>query len=257
MFESSRNPRSLGRGGCQLSKIRALTLQHTSDLLSAEDSNAPWVREAIQKHGHELGPDVVAAVTTLRFGDKAVSYDPSDPEANSLAVAKGYVVVHGGQMSGKEWAAVRAAGVLKPAGQVTPSPKPYSVDGDPLRIVPESDWTPDMQGLVHYVRRIAPHLVGREIAGVRIANDPQWPFAATYGLNSGLTLNLGRLGHKWFSGPLLAINDLLIHEFGHHTCSNHLSEDYYDALTRLGAKLVDLALEQPEVFSLKVELQTA
>ena len=36
---------------------------------------------------------------------------------------------------------------------------------------------------------------------------------------------------------LREINDLLIHELGHHYCSNHLSSDYYDALTKLGAKL--------------------
>ena len=110
-----------------------------------------------------------------------------------------------------------------------------------------------MQSVVRYIARIAPHLVGQKIAGIKIANDPQWPFAATYGPSNGLTLNLGRLGHKWFAGPLLTINDLMIHEFGHHTCSNHLSENYYDALTHLGAKLVDLAIAQPEIFQLDLQ----
>lgn len=211
----------------------------------------------MQKHGQELRAEVISAVTTLRFGDKAVSYDPSDPESNRLAVAQGFVVVHGGQMSGKEWEAVRAAGALKPAGQVTPSPKPYSPDGEPLRLVPQSDWTPDMHGVARYIERIAPQLIGQKLTAIRIANDHKWPFAATYGPIGGLTLNLGRLGHRWFAGPLLVINNLLIHEFGHHMCSNHLSEDYYDALTLMGARLVDLALAQPEIFSRDVDLQAA
>jgi|SRR5271166_119705 len=56
------------------------------------------------------------------------------------------------------------------------------------------------------------------------------------------------LGNDWFAGPLEPINDLLIHELGHHYESNHLSAEYYKALTLLGAKLVTLALEQPTLF---------
>lgn len=240
-----------------LSKIRSLTLQHTAGFLNTEEANAPWVREAMHKHGQDLDKETIATVTMLRFGGKAVAYDPSDPESNQLAVSQGYVLVHGGQMSGQEWEAVRGAGALKPAGQVTPSPKPYSEDGDPLRIVPESKWTPEMLGVVRYIQRVAPHLVGRSMVHVQIANDPQWPFAATYGPNAGLTLNLGRLGHRWFAGPLRAINDLLIHELGHEVSGNHLSNEYYEALTSIGAKLVDLAIANPEMFQRDAELQAA
>jgi hypothetical protein len=64
-----------------------------------------------------------------------------------------------------------------------------------------------------------------------------------------LTLNLGRLGHKFFDhGISDDVNDLLIHELGHHWSGDHLSDDYHRALTRLGAKMVRLALEHPELF---------
>ena len=56
-----------------------------------------------------------------------------------------------------------------------------------------------------------------------------------------------RLGHKWFEqGVTEDVDRLLIHEFGHHFSRDHLSEDYHDALCRLGAKLKRLALEKPE-----------
>jgi hypothetical protein len=67
-----------------------------------------------------------------------------------------------------------------------------------------------------------------------------------------LTLNLAKLGHGWFDAfpaNLQEVIDLMIHEFGHHDCSDHLSEDYYRALTRLGAKSTLLALTNPGVFS--------
>jgi len=37
-----------------------------------------------------LTEDTVRQLTRLRFGDKCVSYDPCDIEANSRAVAAGY-----------------------------------------------------------------------------------------------------------------------------------------------------------------------
>ncbi len=75
-----------------------------------------------------------------------------------------------------------------------------------------------------------------------------WPPSATYGPGE-LTFNLGRLGHAWFDkGPRPAVDELLIHEFGHHYTTDHLSEQYHDAICRLGAKLVVLALGEPGFF---------
>ena len=39
---------------------------------------------------------------------------------------------------------------------------------------------------------------------------------------------------------------LLIHEFGHDTSGDHLSDEYHEALCRLGAGMKRLALEKPE-----------
>ena len=86
---------------------------------------------------------------------------------------------------------------------------------------------------------------------MRIVNDITWWPAATYGKGCPLTMNLGSLGHRWFNEPNLdRVNDLLLHEFGHEVESNHLSANYYKALTRFGAGLVGIALKNPEVFNL-------
>lgn len=233
-----------------LAEVRSLVLKAMTERLSTEDANAPWVREAVTQHGDALPDETIRRLTTLRFGDKCVIFDPSDREANSRAAFEGYTLVHGSQLGAREWEAVRRARAILPAGQVTPSPKPYSEDGVPLKALERTKWTPRMCAVVAYFERIAPRLIGRTPAPSKIVSDPTWPFAATYGPQSGLTLNLGRLGHRWFDGPLANITDLLVHELGHEDSENHLSSEYHDALTRYAGKLVALALAEPEIFDL-------
>lgn len=229
-----------------LARVRALVLELMHAQLDTAHANDTWVRDAIEHHGADLSEDAVQAVVALRFGEKRVSYDPSDPEANALAVAKGYTVVHGGQMSSAEWDAVRRTGAILPAGRVTPSPKPYQADGKPLQLLADAQWTSGMHAVAALARALAQELLDAQIS-VQIASEVTWPFAATYGPGR-LVLNLGRLGHKWFTGPIAPIMDLLIHEFGHHEELNHLSERFHQALTRLGGRAAALALERPEVF---------
>lgn len=229
-----------------LARVRALALETMREHLTNEDANAPWVRDAVQRQAQFLSDGTIERVMALRFGEKRVAYDPSDPEANSLAVAQGYTVVHGAQLGKTEWEAVRRSGALLPAGRVTPSPRPYSDDGKAQNVLPPEKWTPAMAEVAEYATRLGAVLL-RTTVTVRMVSDVTWPFAATYG-PSTLTFNLGRLGHKWFSGPLPRINELLIHEFAHHSSANHLSSEYHDALSRLGAELTQLALEQPELF---------
>jgi hypothetical protein len=72
---------------------------------------------------------------------------------------------------------------------------------------------------------------------------------ASYGVSGGLIFNKMRLGNKWFErGINEEVDALLIHEFGHEYCGDHLSEEYYEALCILGARLKRLALDKPELF---------
>ena len=41
---------------------------------------------------------------------------------------------------------------------------------------------------------------------------------------------------------------VFVHEFGHHFEGNHLSDDYFHALTNLGARSTMLALKSPDLF---------
>jgi len=110
-------------------------------------------------------------------------------------------------------------------------------------------WGEFFQGRIDEVRVYNRALALSEIQ-VDMVSKATWPYSATYGgLPPHLTFNVGRLGRLWFeSGPNAAVDRLLIHELGHHYSSDHLSEEYHDALCKLGARLALLAIAEPEFF---------
>ena len=228
-----------------LRTIRVAVLNATHHLIEKEDAPQTWVREACSDE--RVSVEAVKSVASLRFGDNAVRYDPSDPEANKRSVAAGRPVVYGGNLTAEEWSNANRAGVLPAAGTVTPSPKPYSPDGDPLDVIPESEWTTGMRQIAVYACAIGLELLGCRVS-VTIAREPKWPFQATYG-KGRLVFNLCKCGRAFFENGITDdVNQLLLHEFAHHYESDHLSEHYYDALADLGARLTRLALDQPDLF---------
>lgn len=226
-----------------LQDVRVAVANHTAELLTSEDANKAWARDALADW--QVKPEVAAKLVELRFGPKAVTFDPSDQEANSIAVSQGYTLVHGSQMNSDEWEQVRKAGALLPAGKVTPSPKPFTPGGRPLRMVEEA--TPGMDRFVRYAEEVAHALTGK-ILSVLIADDDGWAFNGAIG-NGVLHVNAAALGRDWFNDLASPeMNAFLIHELGHTVESNHLSERYHEALCEMGGKLARLALDRPEVF---------
>lgn len=229
-------------------RVHVLNVMH--DCINQEDATSPWVRDAVEDERCEQA--AVERSVTLRFGDKRAVYDPSDPEANKRLVSQGYTLMHGSTMSKGEWANVRRYEAAMPAGQLAPTMGAYSTDPDapPVDIIDPSKYTMVQAKTVAYVQRIGDRLLGfkPKVKIVRTTNG----FAAAW-LPREIHLNLTRLGHHWFglcaSGDqLVEVNDLLLHEFGHHYESDHLSAEYHRAVTKLGAKLAQLALDQPELF---------
>ena len=228
-----------------LRAIRVAVLNATHEVMEAEDSTQTWVREACGDP--RVSVEAVQTAMTLRFGDNAVRYDPSDLEANKRSVAEGRPLIYSGNLTGAEWVNANRANVIPPAGRVTPSPKPYSPDGDLLNIVPESEWTKGMRNIAGYSRAIGRELLGCHV-DVAFALEPTWPYAATYG-KGRLVFNVNKCGRAFFeSGATDAVNKLLIHEYAHHYESDHLSESYYSALADLGAPLTRWRLTKPDLF---------
>lgn len=172
-------------------------------------------------------------------------------------VADGYTLIKGGQLTGPQWAnAKRHDPELRPSGQIRPTKRALFGPGGKDSWVPRDKWTPAMRAVAAYSAEVCRELVGSRIE-VLILSDITESWAACYG-DQGLVFNLGRLGHAFFNeclrddsvlAPTLRLNALLIHELAHHCESNHLDERYHDALCALGAKLTQLALTRPALFS--------
>lgn len=224
-----------------LKSVRMHVLNCVHGVLTSEQTAAAWVNEAIESKG--VSPEAVRAVIDKRFGKKSVVFDPSDREANKLAVAKGYTVVHGSQFTSKAWDQVRAASALLPAGRVTPSPKPFSKGGRALIVVPPEKWSRLEKQVIEKLKGLSLILIGEPITVV-MANDRGWPFAGAYGRQL-LYINKAKVSRQFFAGINEENLDLLIHELGHHYESDHLSDRYYQALTKLGAKLAMAVAANP------------
>lgn len=237
-----------------LRDVRAIALNAAATWLTDEEAAAPWVGDALADE--QVEPATVRSIVTSRFGDKRVSFDPSDPEANARAASQGYTVVHGGSFSKDQWDNIRRAEAILPAGKVTPTPKPFAADGQPLKYLDGEKWTPAHRAVVDFVQWLADKTIFAGI-DVSIADDPGWRgtnggplIHACYGSKT-LTFNQGALGEAWFTDPdAEKIIDLTIHELGHEYASNHLSEGYYRALSAIGSRAAIALAENPEKLNL-------
>jgi hypothetical protein len=226
-----------------LRKLRVLALNELHTRLNSEDCNSTWVRDALRDKN--VSQDAVRSAVRARFGDKVASYDPNDPQANMEAVAQGYVLVHGKELSAPEWENVRIAGAIRPAGQVFPSPKAFEEQGAPLRKMKPEEWSSGMAQIVQYAKRLFAAWFGRDIE-VIIANDRHWDKGGAYGPGEPLYINKARQPSDFFDkGITDDVVEFLIHEGGHENEGNHLSEEYHRELCRLGAKMRDLKHLEP------------
>jgi hypothetical protein len=226
-----------------LQAVRVAVLNAAYDMLATdEEATAPWCKLAGSDPG--CSDAAIKHLIRLRFGEKVAAPDPSDTEAMRRFVAQGGSIVAG--LSKGEWANVKRAGAVLPAGQICPTAKPYSDDpaAKNVTLVPEEKWTDGMRNVAGYARLLAEELMGVKltVSVVHTTNN----FVACYG-GGRLDFNVFRLGHHFFEkGITEDVDELLLHEFGHEATGDHLSEEYHEALCRLGARLKRLALEKPD-----------
>ncbi|MFW6172383.1 MAG: hypothetical protein ACOC5T_01375 [Elusimicrobiota bacterium] len=233
-----------------LKTVRVAVLNNTIDVLDEDETTSTWVNEATGDK--RCQKEVVNKAMDKKFGNKRVAYDPSDPEANKIAVSKGYTVVSGRMLSKEQWKNVKKSGAILPAGQVTPS-KP-AIGDFVNQMIPEDDWTNGMSIVAQYSKNIAQEIIDTDIR-VQFINETKDIRIASFG-EKCLTFNVARLGHNFFNNfpkNMVQIDELLIHELAHYYSSDHLDSAYYDALCSLGAKLKRLALSAPEVFDITQE----
>jgi hypothetical protein len=214
-----------------LRKLREAVFNALPALITEAAAHTELVRAGIE--GANATAESVRNAITAQFGDKVVAYDPSDIEANKRAVAEGYQLIYGKQLSKAAWANVRQHNVAPPAGQVTPSQPPTGPEA--LTYLPPDQWTPQMHRAASWCSYASKVLANVDVA-VCYVRTPNY-YAASYG-DRTLIFNVAKLGYAFFeridSEQFLS---LFIHELGHEYSGDHLSSAYYDALCDLGARL--------------------
>lgn len=217
-----------------LRAVRELVLGHAHARIPPYFMASACISGAI---GPETPREALDAVLTSRFGDKRVSFDPSDDEANDRAVAAGYQVIHGGSLPGAAWARVKELGLVQPAGKVTPGHRQaFSPEGKVVERIPKREWVGGMAQVAGFYRQMAAEILNIVIE-VEFVSDLAIKYAALYG-NRTLTLNKVRLGNAFFEhGIDEAVVELGIHELAHEKVSKHTSDAFNDECCRIGAKL--------------------
>jgi len=217
-----------------LREMRTAVFNATHTLLDSEEVNHEWAQTAIESG--DAKPEAVRDYMGKRFGELRASYDMSDPEANNKAVANGYTLVHGSMLSKTAWQSAREAEAITPAGKLFPT------HSDNFVMHKDAEQTDGMREIGHYTRQLGKLLLGVE---VQVMFGEQASREAACWRGCCLQFNVRNLGKHWFDldNNRLAIDDLIVHEFGHHYAANHLSEAYNDALSRLAAKAMQLGRE--------------
>lgn len=214
-----------------LRDVRALVLNATAHLIKGDDAAEVWVNQALEDE--LVDEEAVNAVLSARFGEKRAIFDPSDQEANRIAVSQGYSLIHGRTFSNGAWSNIKAFGAALPAGQVTPSPKPFHPDGSPLETVPREEMTDDELRFVFGVERLHQDLIGEPIYCV-LTKDKDWRgFDAVYGG--------GRVLIKIYrEQPADITNEhtlaTVIHEFAHFY-GDHLTHEFDFGMGLIAARL--------------------
>lgn len=219
-----------------LKDLYAEVLNHTIDLIEKEKSSDTWIRVGMTDD--RVDGQVVRGIVKKRYGDKVCVANPFDKVSVDEAIAHGYNVIRGSEMSKKEWSAVRDAGAIESSSAL------FGASGfGGAEIV--KDLTENQKAVKRYAKKIAKRLLGFDLKVVFVKAKSNE--MASFG-DKKLSLNLTNLPSNFFNEPVSEkTTDLIVHELGHYV-GMHTEKQYHQLLTKLGAGLVMVALSEPEFF---------
>ena len=220
-----------------LKDLFAEILNNTFDALTKENASNTWVR--IGMSDDRVSGDAVKQVIKQRYGDKPLTYTVGDSISNDDAIANGHRLVHGAEMSKEEWENIRKHNALNSTTEVF---------GRGNCDYWDYEITDEMAMVSKLAKKIARFTLNIENLKVNfIECDTRNTPSATYGID-GLTFYVSNLGEDWFSDPLKEnVINLIIHELGHYG-GHHTEVGYHKTLTKVGAKLMLKALNDPSFF---------
>jgi len=223
-----------------LKKIFTIVLNSFHFEISSENASDVWVREGMS--GKDVSEEAVKSVIKARYGNKVVVAAPGDTLGKDEAIARGYKIIYGSEMSADEWDNVRKAEAILSTAIRFPT---EMVEGVPV----EAD--KDMIKVAELAKRIAARCFNITIT----VSFKSWPggVKAQYG-NRHLTFNVKALDKGFFQHPVTSrVINLIVHELGHEK-GNHTEMVYHQCLSSMAGQLIVIALDEPEFFDLSFSL---
>jgi len=217
-----------------LQKIFTIILNEVHEEVIDDNVSDVWVREATSNK--DVSDEAICSIVKSRYGSKVVSATPGDRHSVDEALSHGYRVIHGSELSKKEWDNIRRAQAVQSSSIAFPS----SIATDAKTV----DRDDNMDKVAVLAKKIAKRCLGIE---VRVAFSSWSGVAAQYG-NRTIVFNVKKLGRRFFAPPLSGrVIDLILHELAHEK-GFHTEASYHSCLTKMAGELVMIALEEPEFF---------
>ena len=239
-----------------LRDLRVHVLNYMHQNITEEDTTSEWVNVAT--NDEHCSGQAAETFRVKRYGEKSVAFDPTNPEANAEAVAHGFTLIPARGLSSGQRKNLYDAGTLLTSSMAFPlaGKGAYSTDPDasPVEVLDATEWTESMTTLHEYTVGVAKRLLGKtvQVRFVRCKSFVGKPWIACFGRGHAVShfdYNVYKMGKEWFSKEnIQAVDDLILHELAHEFESNHLSEKYYEACTKLGARLKAAVLVEPDWF---------
>ncbi len=241
-----------------LRDLRAYVFNHMHRRVTPEDTEEAWISDATSDD--KVTDAALADFKMKKFGANAVAEDPFNRDANAAALTDGRTVIPKHGLTKGQRDNLKDRGLLVSSTQAFPTAGKGAYSDDPnappVDVISEADWSEGMRAIFDYTQGLAKRLIGKSL----VIRFVRWPrreggtWRACYGTGhllgqSYFDFNVGVLGKQWFENGVTEDTDsLILHELGHEFCTNHADENYYRALTKLGARLKAAALSEPEWF---------
>lgn len=214
--------------------LYAEVLNEVYEEIEESDSSQVWIREAMAHK--RIKPEAVKVIVNKRYGDKVVVANPFDRNSIDDAIASGYRVITGNELSKEEWENIRGSEAMKSSSDLFGSRSAYSEPYDPDE---------NMLKVEELAKKIAQKCFGISIS----VSFSKWDgnVAAQYG-DRQLSFNVKKLKKSFFN-PWLSPQTLsvILHELGHEK-GQHTEKEYHETLTKMAGELIMLALSDQEFF---------
>jgi len=208
--------------------IRVHVLNNASDMIDEKDVAMTWVQEAASDS--RSTPQATARILDVQYGADALGENPFDKEANAEAVAAGRTLIPSRALSRG------FKDNLYKRGQVQTSSEVFSkksfVNCESISI---DEYTRFMKVIEQLSIWVAKQTCDGAVINVRFISSPDSTTVADFN-RDGLMLRFN-MSHPLFPTKDVDVVDLIIHELGHYYEGNHLSKGYYEALSKIGARL--------------------